>query len=48
MFLATEEDVCILLNMFFGINSIVFKIKIRTCCIEETLTLKKIFGMEKK
>ena len=48
MFLSTEEDVCILLNMFFGINSIVFKIKIRTCCIEETLTLEKIFGMEKK
>ena len=30
MFLATEEEVCILWNMFGGIESIVFKIKILT------------------
>ena len=30
MFLATEEEVCILRNIFCGIKSIVFKIKIAT------------------
>ena len=33
MLLATEEEVCILWNMFCEIKSIAFKIKILTCLL---------------
>ena len=45
MFLTTEEDVCMYaLKHVCGIKSIVFKIKIRSYCIQETL---RIFSMDK-